>query len=138
MLGFTPRTPPAEAVAGTPGGAMMSDVLGPRFGRIRYAIMSTPDGVHVEVFEPGEPALSRPDDARPQFWRAGPWHIAVTVADVGATAASIAATGGRVLSEVHALVPDQPYQICMCVDPFGVTVELYSHDLGEILTALGA
>ena len=78
VLGFTTRTPPAEAVTGTPQGATMS----------------TPDGVHVEVFEPGEPDVSRPE-APLESWRAGPWQIRMASTRPGWRSSSAATTWTR-------------------------------------------
>ena len=128
--------PPAESSTHTADAAMMREMLGPQFGQIRYAIMSTGSaGVFLELFESVNPPTELVSE-RATFWRTGPWHIAVTDPDIEGLVSSIEANGGRVLSAVHPLVDGASFQICMCVDPFGVTIEVYSHPLEEILAAM--
>lgn len=116
---------------------MMREMFGPQFGQIRYAIMSTGSGVFLEFFESVD-APTELVSERAAFWRTGPWHIAVTDPDIEALASSIEENGGRVLSAVHPLVDGTSFRICMCVDPFGVTIEVYSHPIEEILAAMAA
>ena len=73
-----------------------------------------------------------------EFWRSGPWHIAVTDSDISGLRDRIAASGGRTLTPIADLVPGSPFRICMCADPFGVTIEIYSHPISEILAAASA
>ncbi len=48
-------------------------------------------------------------------------------AEPGPGRARIAASGGRRTSRIWHVFPDAPYRTCYCEDPFGITIELYSH-----------
>jgi hypothetical protein len=74
------------------------------------------NGVALELFE-FEGAGTRP----------GLFHLCVVVPDVRHTADRIATSGGRRSSRVWEIFRGEPYLTCYCEDPFGTTVELYSH-----------
>lgn len=135
VLGFQVQIPPAESSTDTPDSAMMRQMLGPRFGRLRYAMVSTGSGVSLELFESLDPP-TQPAPQPAEFWRAGPWHIAVTCDDIETLVATIQEKGGTAKGPITTIVPDTAFRICMCVDPFGITLEVYSHPVQEIVAAL--
>lgn len=135
VFGFKTRIPPTELSMAIAGGDLMREMLGPAFDSLRYAVVSTGSGVFLEIFESHQPPTERSPQPS-EFWRTGPWHIAVTSADVEGLVATIQEKGGRALSSVNAMIPGAPFKICMCVDPFDVTIEIYSHPIEEILAAM--
>lgn len=137
VFGFQVSVPPTATSLEAPDAEMMRAMLGPRFGSLRYAMVSTGSGVFLELFESNEPPTDRaPEHA--EFWRTGPWHIAVTCSDIEGLVKTVESTGGRALTAISPLVSGAPFKICMCLDPFGVTVEVYSHPIEEILAAMAA
>ena len=115
-LGLEPLGPvitvsPNEGHAGT----VAADVLGGV--AFRQAHLSSANGVGVELFEfaGGEGSWS------------GIFHVCFVPASLDRTAARIAANGGRRTSRIWHIFSDAPYRTCYCEDPFGTTVELYSH-----------
>ena len=97
-------------------GRVAADVLGADFGRFRQAHLAGANGVAIELFE--FEAGNRPP---------GLFHLCVVVPDVARAAERIATSGGRQSSEVWEIFSGEPYLTCYCEDPFGTTVELYSH-----------
>jgi catechol 2,3-dioxygenase-like lactoylglutathione lyase family enzyme len=98
-------------------GRVAADVLGA--GSFRQAHMTGANGVALELFEFA--------DADDRERRHGIFHICVVPPNLDRAASRIAATGGRRTSRVWPIFPDAPYRMCYCEDPFGNTVELYSH-----------
>lgn len=94
-----------------------ADVLGTDIGSFRQAHLTSANGVALELFE---------FERAPARWR-GIFHVCFVPARLDRTAERIAATGGRRTSRVWRLFPDGPYRMCYCEDPFGTTIELYSH-----------
>ena len=116
VLGLDPLGP-ATTVPANDGhaGAVAADVLGA--GSFRQAHLTSANGVAVELFEFEEGQ---------ERWK-GIFHICVVPPNLDRTAAQIAATGGRRTSRVWHIFRDAPYRTCYCEDPFGNTIELYSH-----------
>jgi catechol 2,3-dioxygenase-like lactoylglutathione lyase family enzyme len=116
VLGLESLAPPAEVRANEGhAGTVAADVLGS--GSFRQAHLSGVNGVALELFEFMEP--------EPQW--TGIFHVCVVPPDLDRTAARIAATGGRRTSRIWPIFRDAPYRTCYCEDPFGTTIELYSH-----------
>lgn len=115
VLGFEPLGGPVT-VRPDDGhaGAVAADVLGP--GAFRQAHLTGANGVGLELFEFQE--ASR--------WT-GLFHFCVTMPDVRRAAERVACAGGRRTSRVWPIFPGEPFLTCYCADPFGNTVELYSH-----------
>jgi catechol 2,3-dioxygenase-like lactoylglutathione lyase family enzyme len=115
-LGLDALGPPVE-VSPNEGhaGTVAADVLGSV--SFRQAHLASANGVGVELFE--------------FAGRDGPWsgifHVCFVPPSLDRTAARIAASGGRRTSRIWHIFPDAPYRTCYCEDPFGTTVELYSH-----------
>jgi catechol 2,3-dioxygenase-like lactoylglutathione lyase family enzyme len=115
-LGLEPLGPPVEVLAGEGhAGAVAADVLGG--GSFRQAHLTSANGVAVELFEFAD---------RQVRWN-GIFHLCVVPPNLDRTAARIAASGGRRTSRIWHIFPDAPYRTCYCEDPFGNTIELYSH-----------
>jgi catechol 2,3-dioxygenase-like lactoylglutathione lyase family enzyme len=116
VLGLEPLGPPMEVRANEGhAGTVAADVLG--CGSFRQAHLTGANGVALELFEftEGEPRWT------------GIFHVCVVPPDLDRTAARIAARGGRRTSRIWPIFPDAPYRTCYCEDPFGNTIELYSH-----------
>jgi len=116
VLGLEPLGPPV-AVSADDGhaGAVAADVLGG--GSFRQAHLTSANGVALELFEFAEPQ---------ERWT-GIFHLCAVPPNLGRTAARISASGGRRTSRIWHIFPDAPYRTCYCEDPFGTTIELYSH-----------
>jgi catechol 2,3-dioxygenase-like lactoylglutathione lyase family enzyme len=117
VLGLEPLGEPMSVRAHDGhAGVVAADVLGAGFGSFRQAHLIGANGVAIELFE--FEAAAR---------RAGLFHFCLVVPDVPRTAERIAASGGRRSSEVWEIFSGERYLTCYCEDPFGTTVELYSH-----------
>jgi catechol 2,3-dioxygenase-like lactoylglutathione lyase family enzyme len=116
VLGLEPLGPPV-AVCADDGhaGAVAADVLGG--GSFRQAHLTSANGVALELFE----------FAQPQERWTGIFHLCAVPPNLERTAARISASGGRRTSRIWHIFPDAPYRTCYCEDPFGTTIELYSH-----------
>jgi catechol 2,3-dioxygenase-like lactoylglutathione lyase family enzyme len=116
VLGLDPLGKPVTVGAGD-GHAdrVAADVLGP--GTFRQSHLTSSNGVALELFQFEEPAPRRP----------GIFHLCVVPPRFDRTASRIAAGGGRRTSRIWPIFPDAPYRMCYCEDPFGNTIELYSH-----------
>jgi catechol 2,3-dioxygenase-like lactoylglutathione lyase family enzyme len=116
VLGLEPLGSPAQVAAGDGhSGTVAADVLG--VDSFRQAHMTSANGVALELFEFAE---------QNRTWR-GIFHVCLVPPSLDRTAARIAATGGRRTSRIWHIFPDAPYRTCYCEDPFGTTLELYSH-----------
>jgi catechol 2,3-dioxygenase-like lactoylglutathione lyase family enzyme len=116
VLGLEPLGQPVSVEpGGGHAGKVAADVLGDV--RFRQAHLTTANGVAVELFE-FEEARAR---------RAGLFHFCLVPASLERTARRIAATGGRRTSRIWPIFNGAPYRMCYCEDPFGNTIELYSH-----------
>jgi catechol 2,3-dioxygenase-like lactoylglutathione lyase family enzyme len=98
-------------------GRVAADVLGPC--SFRQAHMTSANGVALELFE-----FAAAEDRR--RW-SGIFHVCLVPENLARTAARVAATGGRRTSGIWPIFPGAPYRTCYCEDPFGNTIELYSH-----------
>jgi catechol 2,3-dioxygenase-like lactoylglutathione lyase family enzyme len=116
VLGLEPLGP-AAAVSADDGhaGVVAADVLG--HVCFRQAHLGSANGVAVELFE-FEHGASR--------WQ-GIFHVCLVPPSLDRAAARIAASGGRRTSRIWHVFADAPYRMCYCEDPFGNTIELYSH-----------
>lgn len=116
VLGLEPFGP-ATAVRANQGhaGTVAADVLGD--GSFRQAHLTSANGVAIELFEFAEPQ---------ERWT-GLFHVCLVPPSVERTAARIAANGGRRTSRIWPIFHGEPYRTCYCEDPFGNTIELYSH-----------
>ena len=116
VLGLDPLGSPASVTAGGGHAATVAaDVLGE--SSFRQAHLTSSNGVALELFE-FERGQTR--------WR-GIFHVCLVPPSLERTAGRIAASGGRRTSRIWQIFPDAPYRTCYCEDPFGNTIELYSH-----------
>jgi catechol 2,3-dioxygenase-like lactoylglutathione lyase family enzyme len=116
VLGLEPLGPPITVSAGEGhAGTVAADVLGR--GSFRQAHLTGANGVALELFEFADGQ---------RRWR-GIFHVCLVPPSLERTAARIAATGGRRTSRIWRVFADAPYRMCYCQDPFGNTIELYSH-----------
>ena len=91
VLGLYPHRPPEEVVDdGSHFGNLVTNLFGPRLHGMRIAHLTASDGLGVELFEFTDPATEAADETF-AYWRTGIFHFCLTVEDVTATAAAIAA-----------------------------------------------
>ena len=115
-VGLEPLGPPVDIPANEGhAGRVAADVLGG--GSFRQAHLVSANGVALELFEFAE---------RQDRWT-GIFHLCAVPPSLDRTARRIAATGGRRTSRIWHIFLDAPYRTCYCEDPFGNTIELYSH-----------
>lgn len=117
VLGLEPLGQPTSVRAHEGhAGVVAANVLGADSGSFRQAHLVGANGVALELFE---------FERTPR--RSGLFHFCVVVPDVRQTAELISTSGGRRSSRVWEIFRGDPYLTCYCEDPFGTTVELYSH-----------
>lgn len=127
VLGLEPLGA-ATAVRANEGhaGTVAADVLGE--GSFRQAHLTSANGVAIELFE----------FAEPQTRWSGLFHMCLVPPSLERTAAQVAAAGGRRTSRIWHIFPGEPYRMCYCEDPFGNTIELYSHSHERTYSNRGA
>jgi catechol 2,3-dioxygenase-like lactoylglutathione lyase family enzyme len=128
VLGFRLIQPSADLeLPENPEPNPLTDAFGPEFRSVRVAHLSTGNGTGIELFEFVQPAYERPEQTF-DYRRGGLFHFCVTDPDVEGLAHRIAETGGKIRSSrVWAFSEDKPYRLCLCEDPFGIVIEIYSH-----------
>jgi catechol 2,3-dioxygenase-like lactoylglutathione lyase family enzyme len=116
VLGLEPLAAPSVVSANEGhAGTVAADVLGDV--SFRQAHLTGANGVALELFE---------FDGEDGRW-SGIFHVCFVPPSLDRAAARIAAAGGRRTSRIWHVFPDAPYRTCYCEDPFGNTIELYSH-----------
>jgi catechol 2,3-dioxygenase-like lactoylglutathione lyase family enzyme len=116
VLGLEPLGPATEVRPGEGhAGSVAADVLGD--ASFRQAHLTGTNGVALELFEFAE---------RRRRWT-GLFHVCLVPPNLERTAARVASSGGSRTSRIWHVHPDAPYRMCYCEDPFGNTIELYSH-----------
>lgn len=133
VLGFVLLKGPFEVRATTAyDGPMAVNVLGERFRHMRQAHLVSANGIGIELFELIDPPHERRKPAL-QFWTNGFFHICITDPDVEGVVSRIIETGGRQLSKIWRIHPDEAtHRMCYCEDPFGNVIEIYSHSYEQI------
>ena len=126
VLGFTVIVGPVRLSADSHAGRVAAAIFGERFRVCNQAQLGSGNGVALELFEFVDP-VTEPRGEEFEYWRAGFSHICVMDPDIHGLAERIAASGGRVRSEVLTLFEDAPYQLVYCEDPFGNVIEIFTH-----------
>lgn len=103
-------------------GNMTNDLQGESIKKMKNAHLTCDNQVGIELFE-----FQTPEFAKEQTNRLGYFHICVIVNDVEQVAAVIAQTGGKKKSQLWNTRQGKPYYLIYCEDPYGNTIELYSH-----------
>ncbi|MBN8216040.1 MAG: VOC family protein [Spirochaetes bacterium] len=114
LLGFT------VAQDWTEDSAYLNTVLGTTGERVRMAKLRGPDGILVELLRYEK---NRSGELDLPFWHAGVCHMALTVADVGATWKKLSAAGVPFVSPPQEST-EGTAKVCFCTDPNGIRVEL--------------
>jgi len=100
------------------------DLQGAHVKRMKNAHLTAGNGVGLELFEFVEPRMEK---SEPPGHHTGFFHLCLVVDDVDAAAEKIERKGGKRVSEKWNTRPGKPYFLRYCEDPFGNTIELYSH-----------
>ncbi|WP_225858296.1 VOC family protein [Rhodococcus wratislaviensis] len=123
---------PIDASLATVGASRRQEVFGPNWTGMRLAHLMTANGTGLELFEfVGPPVESLEDNFT--YWRVGPHHIALTVADFDAALQRLLDAGGTQRTGVHDVFGGA--YVCYCSDPWGNTVELVSKSYRELSNA---
>lgn len=103
---------------------MTQDLQGQHIKRMKNAHLTAGNGVGLELFEFMEPRTERREA---EGYHTGFFHLCLVVDDVDATAERIEEGGGKRISQKWNTRPGKTYFLQYCQDPFGNTIELYSH-----------
>jgi catechol 2,3-dioxygenase-like lactoylglutathione lyase family enzyme len=114
-----------KATHETPG------IFGHRFRKAYQAHLLLANGVGLELFQFIDPPVETPEENMP-YWIRGPFHIALTCADVDGLVAGIIANGGKARNAPIDFVPGRPWRLCYCEDPWGNVVEIMSATYAEM------
>jgi catechol-2,3-dioxygenase len=134
VLGFTVISSPIDIVVdnSTSMGVLLGQMYGPEMKRVKMGHMAAGNSVGLEFFQFVDPPTQRPNittNGNQQFdyTRAGFFHICMTDPDPESLATRIAQTGGKQLSPILNIFPNETYQAVYCMDPFGNLVEVMSN-----------
>jgi len=94
----------------------------PDFEWIKLALLSTGDHVGVEFYEFDQQDQKADDGRRP-----GLSHFCIQDPNIEQLAADIEANGGEHIEEVWQILPEKPYKMTYCKDPFGNVLEIHTH-----------
>jgi predicted enzyme related to lactoylglutathione lyase len=131
LFGTTHIMGPRLLASDGKGSKETSGIFGRRFRRAYQAHLLLANGVGIELFQFIDPAVEMPDENMP-YWNRGPFHFALTCADVDELAARIVAAGGGKRIEPIDFVPGCPWRLCYCEDPWGNVIELMSASYAEM------
>ena len=106
------------------------EIFGPRFGAAHQAHLLSANGVGLELFQFLDPTVTAPDDNF-RYWQTGVFHLCITDPDLDGLVARILVNGGKQRTKIWTFLPDRPYQLVYCEDPFGNIVEAFSHSYAE-------
>lgn len=109
--------------------AQLRDVFAVEEVAFRQAHLIAPPGIALELFEFREPRGRGREGF--EFDRAGIFHLCVVDPEIEALVARIEAAGGRRRTAIHAIFPGEPFRFCYCEDPFGLAIEIATHDHAE-------
>lgn len=112
-------------------GRVLSDIFGANFKKLRLAHMTFKNRVGFEVFEFIDPKAERPANNF-EYWKTSFFHICITEPDIEKITKKIIESGGKQRSKIWELIPDKPYKIVYCEDPFGNIIEIYTHSYEEV------
>jgi hypothetical protein len=98
-------------------------IFGRGFREAYQAHLLLANSVGLELFQFIEPPVEMPEENMP-YWIRGPFHIALTCADVNGIVADIVANGGKRRIAPIDFVPGRPWRLCYCEDPWGNVIDL--------------
>jgi catechol-2,3-dioxygenase len=111
---------------------LVRTIFGPKLGNFKVCHMSSANGVGIELFQFIEPASElRPEENNFEYWKTGYFHIALTEPNIEDLADKIASTGGKRRTDVMEVAPGSTKKFCLCEDPFGNVIEIYSHSFEQ-------
>lgn len=133
VLGCYVLAEPATATDdGSHYGALVADIFGSAFGEARIAHLTTVCGVGLEMFEFVRPKTHMPETTF-DYARAGIFHFCLTTADIEATAAVVARSGGKILSKLWNVHDTGELSLIYCQDPWGTVIEFYTLPYGQAI-----
>lgn len=110
--------------AGKPYPNMTQDLQGDHVKQMKNAHLTAGNQVGLELFEFIEPRMEKQE---PPGHHTGFFHLCLVADDLDALADKIEQSGGKKTSGKWNTRPGKPYYLIYCEDPFGNTIELYSH-----------
>lgn len=131
-LGFELLAGPLEVLEDeTPLGKTATRIYGKGFSRFRFAHLSTPDDVGLELFQ-FEHTGARAERSGFDYMDPGYHHIGLTAPDIDGTLAALVAAGARARTEVLTIDEEKGYRLAYLQDPWGSVIELCSHPYVEM------
>jgi catechol 2,3-dioxygenase-like lactoylglutathione lyase family enzyme len=136
VFGFTLLRGPVEFIADeSHTGAIVRDIHGPRFKKMKMAWLGSGNNVGFELFEYIDPkAEKKAKDF--EYWKSGLFHIAITDPNIEELCNRISEKGGKQRTNIWRISPDQDYKIVFCEDPFGTILEIYTHSYEHTVVSL--
>jgi catechol 2,3-dioxygenase-like lactoylglutathione lyase family enzyme len=101
-------------------------VFGRQFRGMKIAQLVAGNGVGFELFQFTTPQTPAENEA--EYWRPGPFHVCVRDPDIHGLARRIVESGGKQRTAPRDSYEGEPYQWCMCEDPWGNMIEIYTHN----------
>lgn len=131
-LGFELLLGPVEVLEeNTPLGAAAVCIYGQGFGRFRFAHLSTPDDVGLELFQ-FEHTRPRAEADGFDFTNPGYHHIGLTAPDIAGALTALVAAGARARTGILTIDEQKGYLLAYLEDPWGSVIELCSHPYVEM------
>lgn len=131
VLGFTILRGPTELSADDPRvGNALQDIFGSEFKKLRIVWLSSSNNIGFEIFQFIEPKQTI-ENKQSEYWRGGVIHISITEPNIEDFVKKVSETGGRQLSKIWELNPEKHQKLVFCADPFGNTIEIYSHSFEQ-------
>jgi catechol 2,3-dioxygenase-like lactoylglutathione lyase family enzyme len=131
VLGFTHLMGPRVLDSGNRNEKRAAIIMGPRFRKAYQCQLMTANGVGIELFQFVDPVVEPYGQDNMEYWRQGYWHLCYTDPNIEQLAERIAATGGKLRTQVFEMVPGLPYKLVYAEDPFGNVLEICSHSHAE-------
>ena len=131
VLGFTIVRGPTELTADDPMvGNALQDIFGSQFKKLRIVWLSSSNNIGFEIFQFIEPKQGTQNAQNP-YWIGGIIHFSITDANIEDLVKKISETGGKQLSKIWEINPEKRHKLAFCADPFGNTIEIYSHSFEQ-------
>ncbi|CAF1453616.1 unnamed protein product [Adineta steineri] len=141
VLGFTVISTATDIIVNnsTSMGILLGQMYGREMKHVKMGHMTGGNGIGLEFFQFIDPPTQRPNittntNEQFEYTRAGFFHICVTDPNPESLVQQIVETGGKQLSPILSIIPNEIYQAVYCLDPFGNLVEIMSASYEQTLS----